>query len=148
MFFLISKIRWRNQFHSMILFKGYCGWKQIQRGPCIQVSQCLWSFFFNLGLSGCRAQLGYSASPGEKQNKYLYQRNSFRAFLNNIKAKTAQATLLKSAFWNKDYFPLHFCVCRTLNWEDSGPRILHSSKCWSHKTEKNMVSPGVRSSKN
>lgn len=130
MFFPTSKIRGRTQFHSMILFKGYCGWKQSSKG--VPVSRLVNVSALSSSVLGfLDAEFGWVTGPHleKKKNKYLYQRNSFRAFLKNIKAKTPQAILLKSAFWEKDYLPLHLCVCGALNWQDNGSRILHFSKC-------------------
>lgn len=70
----------------------------------------------------------YSASPGEKQvsSSEKFFHGIFMAFLKTSKAKTPQATLLKSAFWKKDDFLLHY-VYVGKDWELGGQWVQNSS---------------------
>lgn len=59
---------------------------KFQRGPCFQVSV---SALLSSILGCLNAEFNWVTVPHlENKNKYLYQRNSFRAFLKIIKAQT------------------------------------------------------------
>jgi hypothetical protein len=70
------------------------------------------------------AEFNWVMVPYLEKTKYLYQRNYFKAFLKNTKAKTLLATLKKCLLKER----LFSTSLITPNWEESGLRILHFSK--------------------
>lgn len=88
--------------------------------------QCVWSVFFNPGLSGHRVQRGYSASPGEKQ--IPLSKNPFRAFLKNKAKSSTGYSVKKMCFERKIIFHFSYMyVGKDSEWGGKkGFKILYS----------------------
>lgn len=144
MFFSISKIRWTNQFHLMILLKGYCGWKQSSKE--VPVSRLVNVFdlssvlgFVDSTALHCLTWRKTSIFIREILSGYFLRTSRLKPYKLLCKRK-------KVSFERKNIS--HLGVCGKGLWIGQWIQNPSLRKCCSHWKENLAFSPGLRSPKN